>query len=94
MRAEGCDRRDLPGRCWLNNILAARSTDMGRSFSLLPGAGRMVATLGDRYPAEARSRYGVFTTSNIVHHGDGYYMVAYLQAESMQPARQLPVPDR
>ncbi|HEY0419668.1 MAG TPA: hypothetical protein VGC80_09135, partial [Acetobacteraceae bacterium] len=84
-RAEGCDRRDLPGRCWLNNILAARSTDMGRSFSLLPGSSRMVATLGDRYPAEARFRYGVFTTSNIVHHGSGYYMLAYLQAEPMQP---------
>jgi hypothetical protein len=86
MRAEGCDRRDLPGRCWLNNILGARSNDMGRSFALLPGPSRMVATLGDRYPAEARARYGVFTTSNIVHHGSGYYMVAYLQAESMQPA--------
>lgn len=85
VRAAGCERGDLPGRCWLNNILAARSTDMGRSFALLPGPGRVVATLGDRYPAGGRSRHGAFTTSNIVRHGDAYYMVAYLQADPIQP---------
>ncbi|TDH61327.1 hypothetical protein E2C06_17645 [Dankookia rubra] len=85
VRAAGCDRRDLPGRCWLNNILAARSADMGQSFALVPGPSGMVATLGDHYPAEARSRHGVFTTSNIVRHAGAYYMVAYLQAEARQP---------
>lgn len=84
VRAEGCER-DSPGRCWLNNILAARSTDMGRSFALLPGPGRVVATLGDRYPAAARARHGAFTTTNIVQHAGSHYMMAYLQAEPTQP---------
>lgn len=85
-RESGCDRRNLPGRCWLNNILAARSSDMGQRFSLLPPVRRMVATLGDEYPTDARTRFGVFTTSNIVRHGEAFYMVAHMQGEGVQEA--------
>lgn len=83
-RQAGCDKRDVPGRCWLNNIVAARSNDMGQSFSLLEPVSRTVATLGDVYPQDAQSRFGVFTTSNIVHRGAGYYMIAYAQGEGVQ----------
>ncbi|TCZ56595.1 hypothetical protein [Roseicella aquatilis] len=85
-RREGCEKRGLPGRCWLNNILAARSADMGESFSLLAPSERMVATLGDRYPPGAQARFGAFTTSNIVRQGDAYFMIAYVQGEGVQQA--------
>lgn len=83
-RQAGCDKRDFPGHCWLNNIVAARSSDMGQSFSLLEPASRVVATLGDTYPQGSRARFGVFTTSNIVRRDTGHYMIAYAQGESVQ----------
>ena len=85
VRRAGCDKRNLPGRCWLNNIVAALSTDMGQSFSLQEPERRVVATLGTDYPPESRMRFGVFTTSNIVRGGAGsYYMIAYTQGEGVQ----------
>lgn len=83
-RQAGCYKRDVPGRCWLNNIVAARSNDMGQTFSLLEPASRTVATLGDAYPQNVQSRFGVFTTSNIVRRGAEYHMIAYAQGEGVQ----------
>ncbi|RAI44990.1 hypothetical protein CH341_06145 [Rhodoplanes roseus] len=80
----GCDPRGEPGRCWVNQILSASSDDMGAHFSLAPPDRRTVATLGDAYPPTAKGRYGVFTTSNIVHRDDGYYMIAATQAWGVQ----------
>jgi hypothetical protein len=82
----GCDPRGQFGRCWLNNILAATSSDGGRSFALLRPEARTVATLGDRYPDRASRRYGAFTTTNIVEHAGAYYVMVYMQGEGVQPA--------
>lgn len=86
VRQAGCVRGDTPGRCWLNNILAARSTDMGRSFALNPPLRRVVATLGDHYPSDAQGRFGAFTTSNIVSQGGAYFVMLHLQGQRAQDA--------
>jgi hypothetical protein len=86
-RRAGCSRREFPGDCWLNKIVAARSTDMGQTFSLLEPDRRIIATLGDSYPQDSRTRFGVFTTSNIVRGSDGaQYMIAYTEGEGVQEA--------
>lgn len=64
--------------CWLGDIIAARSTDMGRNYS----KGPVVATLGNQRPANDR-RYGAFTTSNIAKGPDGFYTVAFLEAKNV-----------
>ncbi|MFC3440448.1 hypothetical protein ACFOKF_04400 [Sphingobium rhizovicinum] len=64
--------------CWLGDIIAARSTDMGQNYS----KGSVVATLGDKRPANGR-RYGAFTTSNIAKGPNGFYTIAFLEAKDM-----------
>lgn len=79
-RAAGCVTSASPGECWLNDIRAARSTDMGRTFTLGP----LVAALARRYPDGVRDRFGVFTTSNIVRGDDAFYMIAWVQGRTPQ----------
>lgn len=81
VKDSGCDAQGKPGRCWLNNILAAHSTDMGASFHLLKAPDRVVATLTQKYDARLNARIGVFTTSNIVSKDGAYFMIAYSQGE-------------
>jgi hypothetical protein len=80
----GCDPQGRRGRCWLNNLIAATSTDGGASFSLAPPDTRVVASLADRYPDDAQARYGVFTSSNIVKRGDAYFTMAFVQGAGEQ----------
>jgi len=84
MRARGCDPAGQPGRCWLNDILAARSTDMGQSFQLLPAQERTVASLAETYPPSAQGQYGVFTVSNIVEHNGAFYAMMWVRAVGRQ----------
>ena len=84
MQARGCDPAGQPGRCWVNNILAARSTDMGESYQLLPPQERTVATLAPAYPPSAKGRYGAFTVSNIVAHQGAFYTMIWVQAAGRQ----------
>jgi hypothetical protein len=60
--------------CWLGDIVAAQSSDMGRSYRL----GKVTATLGNKMPDNSPMRYGAFTTTNIARGKDGYYMLAFL----------------
>ncbi|MDC7786693.1 hypothetical protein PQJ75_08160 [Rhodoplanes sp. TEM] len=78
-RQAGCDPAGRIGKCWLNKILAARSSDMGRSFDLFAPKDRVVVSLSDRYPEGADRRYGAFTTTNIVRKDDAFYTIVYMQ---------------
>ena len=80
-KAHGCQPNGIPGKCWRNNIIAAKSTDMGYSFALDDPKKQTVATLTDHYPPNAASRIGVFTTTNIVGKDDAYYMIAWVQSD-------------
>jgi hypothetical protein len=84
MQADGCDPTGEPGRCWINNIIAARSHDMGQTFEVLPAKNRTVATIGATYAASMKGRFGVFTTSNIVRFNNDYYMIAWAQGSNVQ----------
>jgi hypothetical protein len=84
MKGKGCAPQGKPGRCWLNNVLIARSSDMGESFELLPRAERSLATISETYPAFANGRFGVFTTSNIVEQGAYLYMMAFAEGDDVQ----------
>lgn len=83
-KAAGCKPQGGADSCWVNEIVAARSTDMGQSFSLLPEKDRVVASLGTEAGKATSSRYGVFTTSNIVKNGKYYFMIAYVQGQKHQ----------
>jgi hypothetical protein len=85
MKQAGCEVRGLPGRCWLNNIVAVQSNDMGETFELLPEGKEVVAALGDAYRSDLTERYGYFTTSNIVGRNEAYYVFMFAQGEHMQP---------
>jgi hypothetical protein len=80
----GCDAHKKPNRCWLNNIIAAQSNDMGQTFNLLASQNRSIATLGAKYPEDSTTRFGVFTLSNIVQHDGAYYVIAYMTSEGRQ----------
>ncbi|MFG1420176.1 hypothetical protein [Roseixanthobacter liquoris] len=84
MKRTGCDPGGRPGRCWLNNILAAESTNMGDTFRVLEKSDRVIATLSDAYSEENQNRFGVFTASNIVSKDGFYYMIAFAQGERIQ----------
>ncbi|HWX46833.1 MAG TPA: hypothetical protein VNZ61_02100 [Roseomonas sp.] len=84
MQRQGCDPAGQRGRCWLNNIVAARSTDMGESFQILPPQERTIATLAQTYPPAAKDRYGAFTVSNIVEHQGAFYTMMWVQAAGPQ----------
>jgi hypothetical protein len=83
--AEGCNAQGEPGRCWTNEILAARSDDMGQSFSLYPPASRTVASLGTEYPSTMHGRFGAFTASNIVAKDSFYYTIISVQGDKQPP---------
>lgn len=69
----GCDPHGSPGHCWINQIIAAYSTDMGNKFE--PSS--VVASLGDKYSPAQRHQFGYFTASNIVHWQNFYYVILY-----------------
>lgn len=77
----GCKPSGEPGRCWLNKIALAESSDMGNNFMLADSKDRFIAQIGSTYPDTATRRIGVFTTSNIVNISDKFYMMAFDQTE-------------
>jgi hypothetical protein len=82
----GCTAPRLSGRCWLNNILAAQSNDMGQSFQILGSQERTVATLAKVYPDKGKARFGAFTISNIIQKNNYKYFMSWVQGENVQPA--------
>jgi len=83
-RQRGCDMHLFPGHCWLNNILAATSADMGASFQPVPGEQGLIASLAASYDDSYRSRVGYFTTSNVVRTDGYYYFIAYAQTADLK----------
>lgn len=83
-RAAGCNNQGRTAQCWLNRIVAATSTDMGRSFSLLEANRRVAMSLANEYPSLARGRVGVFTVSNIVERDGQFYIMAWVQNRGSQ----------
>jgi hypothetical protein len=71
--AEGCNPENIPGRCWVNQIIGVSSGDMGTHFN--PGS--VVASYGNTFPSNEQWHFGFFTASNIVRQGDFYYVVLY-----------------
>ncbi len=47
---QGCNSLGTAGRCWLNEIIAAKSNNMGQTFEIPQSSDRIVATLGNIYP--------------------------------------------
>jgi hypothetical protein len=80
----GCDPAGQPGKCWLNNIIAVQSRDMGETFEPLAADKRVVASLGQSYSDSKTLRYGYFTTSNIVASEEFFYVFMYAQGEGVQ----------
>lgn len=74
-----CDRSRHTPPCWYNAVTFARSDDGGRSFESPPD--HLVAASRYRYRPRV-SPTGMFTPSNIVGAGDGYY---YALAVSRAP---------
>jgi hypothetical protein len=65
-----CDQTGHTPPCWYNAVTFARSDDGGRSFESTPD--HLVAVSTYRYRPRAAPT-GIFTPSNIVGKGDGYY---------------------
>jgi hypothetical protein len=65
-----CDQAGDTPPCWYNAVTFARSDDGGRSFGSTPD--HFVAASTYRYRPRAAPT-GIFTPSNIVGKGDGYY---------------------
>lgn len=84
IRSKGCSTQNRTGECWLNDIVAAHSHDMGETFTLDKGHRRLVASLGEDYPIGLKRRYGVFTTTNIVERDGWYYSMMSVAALSRQ----------
>jgi hypothetical protein len=63
----GC--HSTQGSCWLNDLVAVKSEDGGRSFSV----GDVVASVRTSYKPDQNGRIGFFTTTNIAFHDGGYY---------------------
>lgn len=82
-RKAGC-QIGAPGKCWLNEIVAARSTDMGNTFVPLLKADGVVASFGQNFLAANNGRFGVFTTSNIVSKDNFFYILVYAQGPKGQ----------
>ncbi len=82
----GCVAPKYDGRCWLNNILAAQSNDMGQTFRILDTKQRTVATLAKVYPPKARARFGAFTISNMIRKDGHNYFMSWVQGVGVQPA--------
>jgi hypothetical protein len=86
LKDRGCEPSGNAPRCWLNNIIALWSSDMGETFAPLAPERRVIATLGQADHANNQSRFGYFTTSNIVGRGGFYYVFMYAQGEGVQEA--------
>jgi hypothetical protein len=84
MKELGCDPAGKPGKCWLNNIIAVQSRDMGETFEPLATDKRVVASLGQSYSDSKTLRHGYFTTSNIVASEEFFYVFMYAQGEGVQ----------
>jgi hypothetical protein len=84
IKAQGCDAAGQPGKCWVNNIIAVKSDDMGETFAPLAPEKRIVASLGQTYSAKNTVRFGYFTASNIVAADGFFYVFMYAQGEGVQ----------
>jgi hypothetical protein len=82
-RNAGC-RAEATGKCWLNEIVAARSIDMGNTFTPLLNADGVVASFGRNVEAANDGRFGVFTTTNIISRKHLFYMLAFVQGPKSQ----------
>jgi hypothetical protein len=78
-KSSGCDPHGMPGRCWLNNLVAVKSHDMGQSFAPVFGHSGVVGSLATTYDDSLTNRFGVFTISNIVANGGAFYAIVYQQ---------------
>ena len=82
-RLRGCVPHPA-GHCWLSNIVAATSSDMGASFQLVPGASGLIASMADTYDDNFHGRVGYFTTSNVVKSGGYYYFISFAQTDDVK----------
>ncbi len=73
-----CDRPGHTPPCWYNAVTFVRSDDGGRSFEPTPDP--LVAASTYRYRPRAAPT-GIFTPSNIVGKGDGYYYALVVSRE-------------
>jgi hypothetical protein len=74
-RHPGRCRFTAPMACWYNAIVAASSSDGGRSFTTAPGP-ILVASATFRQDVDQGRHRGFFNPSNIVRLGDAYYFLA------------------
>lgn len=64
-------------RCWYSSIVAVEAPLDHLGFRLLPLKERVVVAPPARYSPDGPARYGIFTVSNIVRHGDYFYAAVY-----------------
>ena len=73
-------------KCWRNSITLAKSTDGGRTFTLLPEKERTVVDLAYPYASMLPNATGFMNPSNMFSHGD--YIMAFLHVMSYKDQRQ------
>jgi hypothetical protein len=81
--------------CWYNSLVAAVSTDGGKSFHRKPGAQALVAALPLRYDQTVGHHAGYFNPTGMVDKGGDLYMMAFAtQAGTQQEGNCLLRTDR
>lgn len=73
-------------KCWRNSVVMAKSTDGGRTFTLLPEKERLVIDLPYAYTPMLSTATGFMNPSNMFSHGD--YIMAYVHAMGQKEQRQ------
>jgi hypothetical protein len=71
-------------KCWYNSVVELRSSDGGRNFTRVGGAGDLVAASSDPYRGEAEHRLGFFNPSNILTYDGHLYAFVFAEASGAQ----------
>jgi hypothetical protein len=83
MMKQGCTQTQKDKKCWVNRLLGAQSSDMGKNYEIDANEGKAVATLQTtpELTKDNSKMSGVFSSSNIVKSGKYYFSFFFLQDE-------------
>jgi hypothetical protein len=79
----GCHSNRLTD-CWYNAITQAESHDGGGSFQFERQPRPVVAAVPYRYDPDSRRQTGFFNPTNILHHDNAWYVMAFTEGAGAQ----------
>jgi hypothetical protein len=85
-KERGCGAHGAADGCWINNILAVRSADMGETFSIFPENRHIIASLGSGHRPDFNRASGFFVASNIFTRGAFSYVILSVNGKESQPS--------